>query len=184
MLGSHNTFSYLSSNNILKKWGKCQEVNFVKQYECGARCFDIRVRFDKNDRIQIIHNNILYKKGESELNKFLDFAADKDIYIRLLLDIRSKPKDADRQVELFKELIDSIQNKLALNVIEAIVFWDWSFIISKMPVYEKHASVTNNIGIFKTPKKYAEKNNSSIREEYKDIIDSNNKVLLIDFVNL
>ncbi len=53
-----------------------------------------------------------------------------------------------------------------------------------LKITENHASVTNNVGIFKTPKRYARKNNDLILSMNREIAESENEVLLIDFVNL
>ncbi len=164
----------------------------MTQYYIGVRCFDVRVKFDTKrkvkfgelERVQIVHNNITYKGGWSELNRFFAFVAD-DCWVRLILDIRKKPKDAEKQRELFVRLIDYARNTLGIKIAEAIVYWDWSYEVSpKLKITENHASVTNNIGIFKTPRMYAEKNNDSILSMNKEIVDSENEVLLIDFVNI
>jgi hypothetical protein len=192
MIGSHNTFSYLPTKNIFRRWGRCQEVNYIEQYNQGVRCFDVRVKFDTKkkvrfgelERVQIVHNNITYQGGWSELNRFFSFVAD-DCWVRLILDVRKKPKDAEKQQELFVKLIDYARNTLHIKIAEAIVYWDWSYEVSpKMKITENHASVTGNVGIFKTPRMYAEKNNGLILSMNKEIVDSKNEVLLIDFVNL
>ena len=192
MIGSHNTFSYLPTKNIFKRWGRCQEVGYIAQYTFGVRCFDVRVKFDMKkkvrfgelERAQIVHNNITYQGGWSELNRFFAFVAD-DCWVRLILDIRKKPKDAEKQQELFVRLIDYARNTLGIKIAEAIVYWDWSYEVSpKLKITENHASVTGNVGIFKTPRMYAEKNNDLILSKNKEIVDSENEVLLIDFVNL
>lgn len=185
MLGSHNTFSYLPTNNLLKIWGKCQEVDYITQYNLGVRCFDIRVRFSKKGGIQIVHNNILYKSDNSILWDFLSFIKNKNCCIRIILDIRKQPKDVHYQVYWFNSLLSYIQDSLKIEITEAITFWNWEYIIKpKYPIIEKHASVTNNIGLFKTPKKYAKKHNLQVLANNKEVLTSKNEILLIDFVNL
>lgn len=50
MIGSHDSFTYLSSTsfffNIFKRLWKTQKYNIVEQYNRGVRMFDIRVRRD------------------------------------------------------------------------------------------------------------------------------------------
>ena len=189
MIGSHNTFSYLPTRNILKRWGRCQEVDYITQYYLGIRFFDVRIKFCKDGELQIVHNNITYKDGHNQLNRFLAFA-DKagDCYIRLILDIRKKPKDAEARLDLFKKRIKYIEGWFPhIKIAEAIVYWDWSYIVEPtLKITENHASVTNNVGIFKTPRMYAKQNNAKILSDNKEIFDSENEseVLLIDFVNL
>ena len=144
----------------------------------------VKGAFGELERVQIVHNNITYQGGWSELNRFFAFVAD-DCWVRLILDIRKKPKDAEKQQELFVRLIDYARNTLGIKIAEAIVYWDWSYEVSpKLKITENHASVTNNVGIFKTPRMYAKKNNDLILSMNKEIADSENEVLLIDFVNL
>lgn len=194
MIGSHNTFSYLPTKNIFRRWGRCQEVSYIVQYIFGVRCFDVRVKFDTTkkgtsydlQKLQLVHNHITYKGGWDTLREFLYFLVDRgDCCVRLILDIRQKPKDAEKQQELFVRLIDYARNTLHIKIAEAIVYWDWSYEVSpKLKITENHASVTGNVGIFKTPRMYAEKNNDLILSMNKEIVDSENEVLLIDFVNL
>lgn len=187
MIGSHNTFSYLPTKNILKKWGRCQEIGYKTQYDCGVRFFDVRIKFRKDGELQIVHNNITYKDGRNQLNRFLAFA-DKagDCYIRVILDIRKKPKDAEVRLGLFRKWVKYIKGCLPnIKIAEAIVYWDWSYIVEPtLKITENHASVTNNVGIFKTPKRYARKNNDLILSMNREIAESENEVLLIDFVNI
>ena len=194
MIGSHNTFSYLPTKNIFKRWGRCQEVNYIEQYNQGVRCFDVRVRFDTTkkgtsydlQKLQLVHNKITYKGGWNTLKEFLYFLVDKgDCCVRLILDIRQKPKTgAEKQQELFDDLVVFIE-RLHIKIAEAIAYWDWSYVIEpKMKMLEHHASVTGNIGLFKTPRMYAKKNNAKILSDFKEMADSEDEVLLIDFVNL
>lgn len=51
MLGSHDTFTYLKTSNILGKmfplFWRCQEKTVQDQYKAGVRLFDIRVIYEK-----------------------------------------------------------------------------------------------------------------------------------------
>lgn len=190
MLGSHNTLSYLPPKGIISKilniWAKCQEVDYIEQYNLGVQYFDIRIRFDKNKPI-IVHNDVTYKGGETTLNNFFSFINNKqDCHIRLGLDIRKTPKNEQSQVALFKEYIQYIQTNFPLiKIDDAITFWNWEhIIIPTVQVIEKHASVTSTIELIKTPRHYSKQHNKEIREQYKDVLNSNNKSLLIDFVNI
>ena len=186
MLGSHNSLSYLKSNNLLQRWAKCQEVAFAEQYNHGVRCFDVRIKFEKG-KPKIVHNNIDYKGGETLLNSLFSFMNAKgDCWLRLILDVRKTPKNAEYLTTLFKKYIFYIQENCPnIKWAEAITYWNWDFIVEpKLRIIENHASVTNNVGLFKTPKMYAQKNNAKIKEEQKEVVEADNDVLLIDFVNL
>ena len=51
MIGSHDTFTYLKTTNVLAKiftmFWRCQEKSIHDQYKAGARLFDIRVIYEK-----------------------------------------------------------------------------------------------------------------------------------------
>ena len=190
MLGSHNTLTYFPIKGlfggIMKNWSKCQEINYIQQYEKGVRYFDVRIKFNKNKPV-VVHNKNIYRAGENELNQLFSFLnIKKGCYVRLGLDIRKKPKDANKQLKLFKEYISTLQHKYPfMKIDDAIVFWNWEHIITPtIRVTEKHASVTSNWEVVKTPKNYASKHNNEIRNTYKNVLNSNKEVLLIDFVNL
>lgn len=191
MIGSHNALSYLQpqglKSKILNNWAKCQEMAYISQYNCGTRYFDIHIKFEKNKPI-IVHNKVVYKGGEDTIKQVLSFLNIKrDCYVRWLLDIRKKPKDANNQTALFMGFVIDMRTQYPfVKVADAIVFWDWSrpLFPATIQVTEKHASVTSTIELLKTPKNYAKNNNSKLREEYKDVIDSDKQVLLIDYVNL
>lgn len=190
MLGSHNTLTYFPMKGffagLTKCWSECQEKTVQEQYNLGVRYFDIRIKFDKNKPV-VVHNKDTYKAGESELTQVFSFMnLKKDCYIRLILDIRSKPKDADNQVNLFKQYISKLQQLYPnLHIDDAIVYWTWEHIIQPtIQVTEKHASVTSTMAVIKTPKNYAKNHNKEIREQYKDIINNPKQVLLIDYVNI
>ncbi len=191
MIGSHNALSYLSpkglKSKLLNKWAKCQEVSYMDQYTAGARCFDVHIKFEKNQPV-IVHNNVTYKGGKEILTQMLGFFNNMgDCHIRWGLDIRKKPKDANNQVTLFKKYVTEMQERYPfVSVADAIVYWDWSRPLgqNKLQVVEKHASVVSTAELLKTPRNYAKKNNTRLRKEYADEVNSNKWVLLIDFVNL
>ena len=64
ILGSHNSWSYLTPIKILHKLiaftARCQRVDIKTQYEkYGVRCFDLRIRFINNVPC-VVHNFIVY----------------------------------------------------------------------------------------------------------------------------
>ena len=186
MLGSHNSLTYLKSNNLFKSWAKCQEINYLQQYNLGVRCFDVRIKFEKGQP-KIVHNNVDYKGGKEVLDSLYKFMDSKgDCYLRLILDVRSTPKNEDVLVGMFKQYILYVQTYFPnIKFIEARTYWDWqNYCDVVFSVIEKHASVAGKVGVFKKPKDYAKNNNTTIREEYEEILQSGVEVLLIDFVNI
>ena len=190
MLGSHNALSYLSpkgfKSKILNNWAKCQEVDYTKQYDLGVRYFDVHIKFENNKPV-IVHNKVTYQGGEDTLKALFSFMnLKKDCYLRLLLDVRSEPKDANNQICLFKRYIANIQQMYPfIKFADAIIFWSWTRVLpQQIAVTEKHASVTSTTELLKTPKNYAKNNNSNLKKEYVDVVNSANEVLLIDYINL
>lgn len=190
MIGSHNALSYLPpkglTSKLFNKWAKCQEVDYAAQYNLGVRYFDVHIKF-KNNELVIVHNKVTYKGGEDVLKALFSFMnLKKDCYLRLLLDVRSEPKDAAKQITLFKNYVLEIQTMFPfIKFADAIIFWSWTRLFpAQIGVTEKHASVTSTTELLKTPKNYCQNNNKQLRETYKDVVNSNNQVLLIDYVNI
>lgn len=191
MLGSHNTLTYNKIRGwrkLLTPWSKCQEVDYKKQYELGVRYFDIRIKFINNLPVAV-HNKNVYKFGHTELDEMFSWMNEKeDCYFRIVLDIRKTPKDADKQGDLFEKYIANIEGKYPnINIDEALIAWDYTHTRLDREhkyIYEKHASVTSNWEVIKTPKHYAKQHNGSIRYSYKATLKSDNSALLIDFVNI
>ena len=52
MIATHDSYTYQKSNNILinlfSMFWKCQKLDIKKQYELGARVFDVRIYRYKN----------------------------------------------------------------------------------------------------------------------------------------
>lgn len=191
MLGSHNTLTYNKIRGwrkLLTPWSKCQEVDYKKQYELGVRYFDIRIKFINNLPVAV-HNKNIYKFGHTELDEMFSWMNEKgDCYFRIVLDIRKEPKDADKQRDLFEEYIAEIDEEYPnINIDRALIAWDYTYTRLDWTykyIREKHASVTSDLEVIKTPKHYAKKHNSDIRDHYARLSARDNYVLLIDFVNI
>lgn len=92
-IGTHNSMSYLQT----KKWylapfkfiAKCQGVCLKKQYELGARMFDLRISFDKYNNAEFRHGAIAFKGNVIMTLEYLDSLKD-NIYIRVILE-NNKP---------------------------------------------------------------------------------------------
>ena len=101
--GSHNTMTYLKPY----KWymypfifiAKCQSINYKKQYECGIRWFDLRLKTTTNfnDEPIIAHGLMKYKTYKGFVDEFLYYINEKaqedldnPIYVRLLYELSTK----------------------------------------------------------------------------------------------
>lgn len=103
-IGTHNSMSYLRP----KKWymylfrfiAKCQQVDIKKQYELGARMFDLRIGYDKNSKLEFRHGRMTFKGNVEEALKFLNTRRTK-CYIRLILEI--KKDDLSQELLFIKD---------------------------------------------------------------------------------
>ena len=155
MIGSHNTFSYLPIKNkwlsFLKPWYKCQEYDIYTQIYKGVQFFDLRVRFNVNGCLQIVHNKIVFDMTEKQfwdtMTSAVCFSEDKGnlLYFRVILDIRKKPKDELNQIYWFGQFLNRFkQYSKHIILVQAIVYWNWTVIdynTLNLEVIEDHASV-------------------------------------------
>ena len=147
MIGSHNSATYLKEKSwwmtILRPWTRCQTKTLREQYNSGIRYFDFRIKVfgdtEFGHRTNICHNNVLYKESLFESLCEIDYD---DVYIRLILDYRKEPEDAERLSELFKSIINFIHDHYDLKIDNAITFWNWKeYIPSSFNIQEEHYSV-------------------------------------------
>lgn len=198
MIGSHNTFSYLPTKKwwmkLLTPWHKCQQWKFENQIQlANVGYIDIRVRFDKDDEPVLVHNNVVYETpievSSYILGELSSVNPKKPIPCRLMLDVRKKPKNADHQTMLFKELIKDWETdkylKKYLTIDEARIYWDWQhpLIKSKYRIIEVHTSVCSPWHKYILGTKwFAKKYNSYTIVDESQI--TSNIVYLIDYVNI
>ena len=108
-LGTHNSMSYLP----VKKWylapfkfiAKCQSICLKKQYELGARLFDLRVSFDKYNNVEFRHGYMAFKGDVFMTLEYLNSLRD-DIYVRVILE-NDKPNIT--QSSLFRNFCTVIE---------------------------------------------------------------------------
>ena len=86
-LGTHNSMSFSKA----RKWwmepfrflARCQAVSLQRQYELGARLFDLRIKFNKKGEVFFAHGIMEYKESIDDALAFLDsIGAD----VRILLE--------------------------------------------------------------------------------------------------
>lgn len=116
LIGSHNSFTYLKPRKwwmrLFTIFAKCQSENIIKQYEAGARYFDLRVRFknieDNYNDIVVAHGLMEYNISYSNLYNILIIlnliakTYTKKIYIRLLYELPYKDKSKISQSKELK----------------------------------------------------------------------------------
>lgn len=189
ILGSHNSWSYLRP----KKWwmrligftAKCQKHDIYTQYlDDGVRCFDLRLRFDNHlDFIKVVHGPIEY--DTPWLGACLDWLNNKDdVFIRVILDVRSKRSYTTKQKALFAEKCAWLQ-----LMFPNIKFFGGQNLYNYQVEYDfgNNVSMEENYSSVKAPKWiddwfpwfYAKRHNEEIVKKGTD-----KDVLLIDFVDI
>lgn len=129
ILGTHNSLTGYKPKHwygwLMKPFAKCQSKTIHDQYEEGVRCFDIRVRFDKNGKWVFAHGiyeldinpytDIFYELEEiARLEESLHPEKDNYIYCRVIMESHrggSSDKDKVRFAkfcELFKEFCPTV----------------------------------------------------------------------------
>lgn len=189
LLSSHNSWSYLRP----KKWwmwpfafmAKCQRVDIRKQYYLGVRCFDLRIRFTKDGRLQVAHGMMVYDISSVELKQDLKWIHEQGgCMIRLMHEVRRKSEYTWESLKLFREWC----NELEVEYYN-IDFWggqnlyncnyDYDF-WCKPSCDEKYASVCKPKLIDDWwPWRFAYFNNHHILEQ-----GSEKEILMIDFVDI
>lgn len=87
-LGTHNSMSYLRPQWWARPFGwaaRCQEVDLQRQWDLGARLFDLRVRFDRLNQPYFCHGRARYKADVEETLAWLNENC-KGAKVRLMLE--------------------------------------------------------------------------------------------------
>lgn len=188
IIGSHNSWSYLP----IKQWwlkpfnwiAKCQEKDIEAQYNEGARCFDLRIKFDDKGRLSIAHGLVSYDISYEDLMLDLGWLNDKgDCYVRLIHEVRTKRAYTEDKVNLFRKYCEAFESRFP-----CIKFWsgrnlydyyeDYKFWYQPTCLELYSSVVFPNIPY---PKGYAKTHNKSNICLAKH---TNYDILLIDFVNI
>ena len=76
MIGSHNTFTYLTPSckihNLTKRWWKTQCKTIKEQYDFGVRMFDIRVCL-KGNKWTYCHGLVNFKESKRNLMEICSY---------------------------------------------------------------------------------------------------------------
>lgn len=189
ILGSHNSWSYLP----VKRWwmkpiafmARCQSVDIRKQYELGVRCFDLRIRSDKDGALQVAHGCVVYDIGLFALMRVLSWLNKRgDVMVRVLHEVRNEGQYTSNARFLFADTCGYFVKQYP-----HIRFWcgrnlyDWQMDYDFGKYWtceEKYGSVSGRKWLYAWfPWLYARLHNREIREQ-----GTAKEVLLIDFVNI
>lgn len=123
MIGSHNTFTYLSPKSKIFgrfKWlWRCQDKPFDEQYKLGVRFFDIRVFRESEYCWRVAHGLVNFKLFFIDLTSISNYISQNypDAIFRLILEKGS----AEDEIK-FKESLKNLKSK---NVYQVIVKKGW-----------------------------------------------------------
>ena len=107
MLGSHNTMTYLPPRFLIFKpfsflW-KCQDKSLFEQIEKGVKYLDIRVRYDRKNKVYRFAHGIVDLKhsGFNSIRSLCNYLTADNVNYRIILE-RGNEKDKQRFISEIK----------------------------------------------------------------------------------
>lgn len=188
ILGSHNSWSYLP----VRKWwmkpiawmARCQSFDIKKQYEIGVRCFDLRIRVDKDGALLVAHGCVVYDIGLFKLMGMLSYLNRRgDVMVRVLHEVRKGSMHTEHAKWLFadncryfEEQYPNIRFWCGRNLVD----WKKDYDFGDDPYSdEKYGSVSDCKWLYGWwPWLYA------IIHNRKNLKEGSDGILLIDYVNV
>ena len=149
IIGSHNTMSYMKPKHWWMKpflfMAKCQDKTIEKQYEYGARLFDLRLVFDKNGNVGFAHGLFSFQGNLDEVLSYLNSKMER-VYVRIL-------NERDKNYDLFKKKCMQIKLKYPhIMFIGGINKKDWKQLYDfesnpNLKIIDKYSSMNNDTSI-------------------------------------
>lgn len=181
-LGTHNSMTYLPP----KKWylypfrfmARCQSVDIERQYELGARMFDLRIKFDKSGIPEFRHGSMAVK---GKVDQVLDYLNSKGAYVRLLLETHKRDAVQEQRFIDFCKTAEQYWSNITFFCGRAKYNWKqlYKFEADDIDVIQKVSSMTGTIIDDWCPWFYAKLfNRSNIKNHNTD------DWLLVDFINI
>ena len=189
MIGSHNSWTYLKPKKLWMRLinftAKCQSKDIAEQFANGARCFDLRVRFDDEYDVTLAHGLVKYKYSYRWLLndlKWLDGCAGEGekIYVRILHEVRKSSMYTQERVRLFRNFCADIE-QICKNLVffggNNLVNWEQDYLFrDNVSIEDGYASMAcPKLGWW--PWLYAKLFNKKNLKR-----DTDKQVLMIDFV--
>lgn len=187
ILGSHNSWTFLTPRRwwmrLIAWTARCQSATIREQYEAGARCFDLRIKFSDGE-LMIAHGLVEYKYTEANLDYDLEFLNSRgDCMVRVLHEIRTDSEKNKEELKLFKygcrRLLRNFP-KIHFFGGQNLIDWtvDFNFGTDEPSVEDAYGSVAKPKTIFELwPWLYAKLYNELNMEK-----GTEREVLLIDFI--
>jgi 1-phosphatidylinositol phosphodiesterase len=105
ILGTHDSLTY-KINNYFSPFGKTQYLDLKKQYNLGARYFDLRFK-KKNKELLAFHGIINLGMTISEaFDIFLELLKEDDSFIILTIKEEDSPEQIDPDADILKYFVD------------------------------------------------------------------------------
>ena len=193
-IGSHNTMTYLPPTKWWMypfKWVyQTQSKSLKEQLYSGINLIDIRVRFDKDDRVVLCHG---YYEAKTERLKIKDFVHKlltniiifryvNDVYVRIILETG---RESNSQEVLFAALCRILQETAPeyITVFGGFRKFDWKKVTNCIPDIPIIQAVSSMMGDAKWYEKicpwlYAKRMNNKNKELY----SKSNEIVLFDFI--
>lgn len=172
---------------------KCQSKSLSEQFLKGVRYFDIRVKYDKKaENCWVLsHGLIEYKADISEdvlavLDNLAAYTGEK-VYVRFLLEYNEIPDDFATKIYRLKSYLGWARGQYHhLTFHTMLTKWnEWCVINwTTMDVCHAYSSILGWKRFLWIPYWYAKLHNKKIREERKELLESKDKVVLMDYVNV
>lgn len=146
-LGAHNSWTFAKPIN---KWVprfiyKCQRVDIQKQYDLGARWFDLRVKYYR-DNFYIAHGSVVLNADFEKDLKWLN--QHNDVYVRVLLEYNKNPNYYGTISYLFSIFCERLEETYVnIKFVGGERKWDWvrlfCFKHAQPPLLDRYSSTTS-----------------------------------------
>lgn len=159
IIGTHNTMTYLRPHKwygwFMIPFARCQRKTIEQQWEAGARCFDLRIRFDKGGEPYFAHGlyECTHKVSPSEvLDKIskLSFAFNQRVAVRLILE---DPKLQNHNVTYFRNFCEAAERYERIRFFGGNRKGDWAQIVE----FDYKPNLTQYVGSMMDDARWCEK---------------------------
>lgn len=196
MLGSHNSCTYLPCRKwwmYLINWAvKCQSKSLSEQFLQGVRYFDIRLKYDKRDENKwiISHGIVEYKADINDiLNTLNNLAAytGERVYVRFLLEYNEIPDDFATKILNLQSYVGWARGTYSHLTFHCIML-KWNEYTTNnyidVGIHHFYSSTLGWKRLLWIPYLYAKLHNRKFKKENKELLESKDQVMMLDFINV
>ena len=190
MIGTHNSMTYAKPYHwygwLLIPFARCQKKNLREQLLEGARCFDLRIRFDKDGTPYFAHGLMRVEGnvwGTLADLKYQSLSLREQFYVRIILEDPKLRKD--QEIFFINFCNDIVRECKALTFFEGRRKGDWALIYDfkhKQPINQFVGSMAEDARWYEKimPFAYARRKNKANMQLANNILKD--KVNLFDFI--